>query len=200
MRHGETRLAYRGQSRGAMTGSRSSDDLSSGFEPIAEQALEAAPRDVPFYAENFLFALYDPTADVSLWTHLGTWPADFGIWEDELLCALPGGDETLWSYSYHRTPQSDKPRGANLSYRCIEPFRRWQVTYDGVCVRTPAAEMRTARVARRRAGDGPLRARRRVRLTRLGSGRRGRRGHGRAGLGQPALPADRQCHRPHRDR
>ena len=129
-----------------MNGSGDSATMASGLEPIAEQPLEAAPADVAFYAENYLFALYDPIADLSLWTHLGTWPADFGIWEDELLCALPQGSDTLWSYSYLRTPQGDKPGGASLRYRCVEPFRRWQVTYDGVCVRTPASEMRTGRV------------------------------------------------------
>ena len=121
-------------------------DLSSGRSPEDERALHEGPTDVYRYAENFLFALYDPEADVSLWTHLGTWPDDFGLWEDEVLCALPGGEETLWTYSYARTAPENRPGGSNLSYRCIEPFRRWRVTFDGVMNRSAAATMRNGLV------------------------------------------------------
>jgi len=125
-------------------------DLSSGIDPSAEHALADAPSGVFRFAENFLVAAYDPSADLALWTHLGTWPDDFGLWEDQVLCALPGDEGMLWSSSYSRTPADQRPGGANLSFRCVEPFRRWCATYDGVVVRSPYAEVRSGRV---RDGD-----------------------------------------------
>ena len=53
-------------------------DFVAGLDVSREQALMDAPPDTPMYAENFMCSAYDPTADVGLWLHLGTWPEDFG--------------------------------------------------------------------------------------------------------------------------
>jgi len=127
--------------------------FSSGLAGDEELALAEPPPGVWRFAENFLVAAYDPAAEVGLWTHLGTWPDDFGLWEDEVLCSLPGDDGMLWSFGYHRTEAERRPAGAGLAFRCVEPFRHWHATYDGVVVRTPYDEARTGRV---RDGDKEL--------------------------------------------
>jgi hypothetical protein len=121
-------------------------DLSSGLDPEVDAALGSPPADVWRFAENFLVAAYDPAAGIALWTHLGTWPDDFGLWEDQVLCALPGDEGMLWSFGYHRTRDDLRPAGAALRFRCIEPFRRWNASFDGVAVRTPYDEARAGRV------------------------------------------------------
>lgn len=116
-------------------------DLTSDLDPALDGALEGAPDHVVRFAENFLFAAYDPDAGIGLWTHLGTWPDDFGLWEDQVLCSVPG-EGTLWSFGYHRTEPIRKPAGAALRYECIEPFRRWRVSFDGVSTLAPGDEVR----------------------------------------------------------
>jgi hypothetical protein len=111
-----------------------------------EQPLPSAPPDVWRFTENYLVAAYDPAADISIWAHLGTWPDDFGLWEDQLLVGLPGDQDLLWAYGYRRTPLGERPGGASLALTCLEPFRRWRATYDGVVVRTPYDEARTGLV------------------------------------------------------
>jgi hypothetical protein len=49
-------------------------------------------------------------------------------------------------WAYHRTEPSRRPGGANLAFTCLEPFKRWRVTFDGFCLRTPYAEMATSLV------------------------------------------------------
>lgn len=117
-------------------------DLSSGYDPAVEQVTSERP-DIAMWSENMLFAVYDPALDVGLWMHLGTMPTDWGFWEDRVLLSLPDDGGVLTQRSYLRTPPERQPAGANLSATCLEPFRRWQVTFDGWGVRTPYERMRT---------------------------------------------------------
>src|SRR5438132_153983 len=120
-------------------------DFSSGLSVASEAALETLAPMFRF-AENFMLAVYDARLDLGLWLHLGTCPDDFGLWEDQVLIALPGDEGFVWSYSYSRTPADLRPAGANLAFRCVEPYRRWQVSADGAGVRTPWDETMTGRV------------------------------------------------------
>ena len=115
-------------------------DLSSGLPAIRESVRAVAP-DVPFWSENLLFAIYDPTSDVALWLHLGTVPNDWGMWHEMCYASLPGDDGVLSMWSYHRTAPERRPGGANSSFRCIEPFRRWRVEFDGFGLHTTNADM-----------------------------------------------------------
>lgn len=124
-------------------------DLSSGIDPAKEHVL-LDPADVPSFSENLLFALYDAEHDLGLWLHLGTWPTDWGIWEDRVLVSLPDGGGVITSRSYLRTPTDRRPGAANLTATCVEPFVRWRVGYDGFGVRTPY-ELMASQVVQ----DGP---------------------------------------------
>jgi hypothetical protein len=124
-------------------------DLGSGLEPAKEYVLAQEP-DVPHWAENLLFAMYDPTNDVGLWLHLGTIPNRWHLWEDRVLITLPGDAGVLTSRSYHQTPPERRPGAGNLYFECLEPFRRWRVSAEALGIRTSYDEMQTQLVR-----DGP---------------------------------------------
>jgi hypothetical protein len=117
-------------------------DLSLGFDPVRERALTESTGQERF-AENLMFAISDPALGLSMWLHLGTWPDDFGIWEDYVQLHLPDGAGTLWSRSYARVPVEHRPAGPNLRAECLEPWKRWRVTFDGVATRSSPEALRT---------------------------------------------------------
>jgi hypothetical protein len=115
-------------------------DLSGGL-PAEREGIRSVEPDVPFWSENMLFAVYDPTSDVGLWLHLGTVPTDWSLWHEMNYAILPGDDGVLSMWSYHRTAPDRRPGGAGLDFRCIEPFRRWNVSFDGFGLHTSNAAM-----------------------------------------------------------
>lgn len=117
-----------------------STDFSSGL-PVDREQIVADEPDVPFWTENLLFCPYDPKADIGGWLHLGSVPNDFSMWEDRVLVCLPGDEGVLSMWAYYRPEQEKKPSGANLSAKCIEPFKRWKVTFDGFAEHTSNADM-----------------------------------------------------------
>ena len=120
-------------------------DLSSGMPADRERVVASAPG-IPLWAENFMFALYDPALDLGMMFHLGTRPDDWTMWHDQAYLLLPPAllpDEggIGWMWAYHRTAPGRRPAGSNLAFRCLEPFRRWEVTFDGYMLLTPNREM-----------------------------------------------------------
>lgn len=117
-------------------------DLSLGFDPARERTMDE-PTGQYRFAENLMFAITDPALGISMWLHLGTWPDDFGIWEDYVQLHLPDNQGTLWSKSYMRVSPDLRPSAANLRAECVEPWKRWRLTYDGIAYRTPPETLRT---------------------------------------------------------
>lgn len=111
-----------------------------GLGPEREQCLRGAPP-VPHYCENLLVTGYDPAARIGFWTHLGTHHDDFSLWEEQLFICLPDDDGLLWTIGYGRPPVEALPAGPTLSYRCIEPYRRWELHFDGIGQRMPYERM-----------------------------------------------------------
>lgn len=130
-----------------MTAPRS--DLSSGLPTSREATVNACP-DVPGWTENLLFTPYDPINDIGMWLHLGTVADMWEMWEDRVLIALPADEGVLSMWAYHRTVPDRQPAGANLAFRCDQPFRKWHITFDGFCVRSSYDAMRTGILT-----DGP---------------------------------------------
>jgi len=110
-------------------------DLSGGLDPEREQIRRDEP-DVSFWSENMLFAIYDPKCDIGLWLHLGTVPNDWTMWQEMNYAMLPGDEGVLSMWSYHRTVPSRRPAGAGMEFRCLEPFQRWRVSFDGYGLHT----------------------------------------------------------------
>lgn len=124
-------------------------DLSAGL-PDERDFIVAECPDVPMWSENLLFALYDPDADVAMWLHLGTVPGKWTMWEDRVLVLQPGQEGALSLRGYHHTATERRPAGPGLEFRQREPWKRWQVSFDGFGLHTPEADM-LAGVAK----DGP---------------------------------------------
>jgi hypothetical protein len=114
---------------------------SCGLPDIAEQVMPAPPPGVANWTENMLFAIYDPACDIGMWLHLGTMPSDWTMWEDRAYVYLPGDGGILSILAYTHTPPEQRPGGANINFRCIEPWKKWKVTCDGVGVHTTNEEM-----------------------------------------------------------
>lgn len=116
------------------------EDLSSGLPASMEFMVQTEPVE-PFWSENILFALYDPTRDIGMWLHLGTVPNDWHLWEDRIFLTLPNGGGTLNMSAFHATVPELRPGASCLHFRCIEPFRRWKITFDGFALHTTEASM-----------------------------------------------------------
>jgi hypothetical protein len=123
--------------------------LSSGMAPDSERTVGACP-DIPAWTENLLFTPYDSINDVGMWLHLGTVADRWERWEDRVLVALPEDQGVLSMWAYHRTVAERQPAGANLEFRCEQPFHKWRITFDGFCLRSSYEQMRTGLIA-----DGP---------------------------------------------
>jgi hypothetical protein len=121
------------------------------LSPEADQVV-TEPPDIASWTENLLFSLYDGGNDIGMWLHLGTSPSDWTLWEDRVLIALPAEHGVLSMWAYHRTAPERRPAGANLAFRQREPFKRWEVSFDGFALLTPYETLRTSIVA-----DGPKR-------------------------------------------
>ena len=126
-----------------------SPDLSAGLAPEAEAIVQSCP-EVPSWTENLLFTPYDPVHDIGMWLHLGTVADMWEMWEDRVLIALPEEQGVLSMWAYHRTAPERRPAGSNLAFRCEQPFRKWRITFDGFCVRSSYAAMRSGLLT-----DGP---------------------------------------------
>lgn len=125
-------------------------DLSSGL-PASREQVAATQPDIEFWAENMMFALHDPTTSMGLMFHLGSRPDDWTMWHDQAYVMVPpgllpddapgAGGSVHWMWAYHRTAPERRPAGSNLAFECVEPFRRWRVTFDGYMLVTPNDEM-----------------------------------------------------------
>jgi hypothetical protein len=129
--------------------STATQPLSSGLDPNSERTVRACP-DVPAWTENLLFTPYDPVNDIGMWLHLGTVADMWEMWEDRVVIALPEDQGVLSMWAYHRTVAERQPAGANLEFRCEQPFQKWRITFDGFCLRSTYEQMRTGLLA-----DGP---------------------------------------------
>ncbi len=121
----------------------SDDDLSSGMPTEKEYMVTTAPTE-PFWSENILFAFFDAKADVGVWLHLGSVPNDWRLWEDRIYITLPGDGGVLWVWAHGHPRAEELPKGAALSFECIEPFKRWRLKYDGFAQYATNAEMENA--------------------------------------------------------
>jgi hypothetical protein len=120
-----------------------------------DHELPHAPTNVPNWSENYVFSGFDPVAGVGFYHHMARMPYDPAIWRGAFGMVLPGG-EVLVGKDHGRTDRGADagavlgPASPSLAFVCVEPFRRWEVRYDGVARLTTGEEL-TAGLLR----DGP---------------------------------------------
>jgi len=116
------------------------DDYASGLPTTYEDVTLEPPAGQPGFGENHAFWIHDEATGVHINGHLMTCE-DVGTYEQritKLSIVFPNGRTFLLretgGVSDRRTAA-----GANLRYRCVEPFRRWTCGFKGVMQDTTVA-------------------------------------------------------------
>ena len=110
-------------------------DLSTLGNPMGvDAALDAFPNpaaDHPaWWSETAFFAAWSPENEVGVWAHMGRSQGDLGLWWAQTATYLPGGRLAV-DLSWGRAPDPGCASSGNLTFRAVEPFHRWSVTFDG---------------------------------------------------------------------
>ena len=102
------------------------------IDPQDDRRHTPGPDSLPLWSESYWFPIYDPQARVGVVTRIGILPNQ--------------GRATLWMFISHEgrivhnatnldcpLPEGDIDdlRLGPVAYRCIEPLRKWRLTYDG---------------------------------------------------------------------
>ena len=106
-----------------------------GAEP-ADDLLHEPLHEVPLWSETHFFTVWNPAENVGVWIHVGTHWEDPGIWHGQVFAYLPGGEEVVGDISWGRPIDDRGPQTGAFRASCVEPLKRWKLTYDGVGERT----------------------------------------------------------------
>lgn len=112
--------------------------------------LHVPPPDVPGWSETMYFHVWNPEAGVGVFVHVGRWPQDLDLWWAQTIALLPDG-ELLVDRSWGRAPDDRGPATGNLRVECVQPLRRWRLTFDGAGESTTLAHMARGPVGAGRA-------------------------------------------------
>ena len=110
-----------------------------------DHELPHEPAATSNWSENYVFSGFDPAGGVGFYHHMARMPYDPEIWRGAFGMMLPDG-LALVGKDHGRTgaPGSGDtvgPASPSLAFVCREPFRRWEVRYDGVARLVPAAQL-----------------------------------------------------------
>lgn len=114
--------------------------------------LHAVPEGIPGWSETMFFHVWSPADQVGVFIHVGRWPDDLDLWWAQVIALLPNG-ELLVDRSWGRAQDERGPATGNLRVACLEPLRRWRLTFDGAGEVTNLESMTAGP-----AGAGPARA------------------------------------------
>ncbi len=101
------------------------------ISPDDERRHYPGPGSLPLWSESYWFPIYDPETGIGVVTRIGILPNQSlaNLWlfisqdgkivhnASNLVCAVPDGD-------------IDNLRLKKVTYRCVEPLRKWRLTYD----------------------------------------------------------------------
>jgi hypothetical protein len=96
---------------------------------------------------TFNFTTYDPVSRIGALMTMNSLPGDPTMWRQALLGFHPSGD-LLLAKGYGRS--TGEPGSANLRYSCREPFKSWDLRFDGFVRRVSPVGLDQALLA-----DGP---------------------------------------------
>jgi hypothetical protein len=94
-------------------------------DPTTE-GFAAPPAGLELWSETFFFVAFSEEHQVGVWVHCGRERDDKSLWWVHTLAFLPGG-VVLADRSFTRLQDGD----GNLRVTCVEPLKRWRVTFDG---------------------------------------------------------------------
>jgi len=96
------------------------------------------PEGIDSWSENLFFFPYDYQQGIGAAMHLGRSGQDPHFWREFVYVLLPGGRALVAKSFGHALDTDTKNSGDNLVYECLEPFKRWRATFDGMMRETTA--------------------------------------------------------------
>jgi hypothetical protein len=116
-------------------------DFSSGLPPTDDHGVFEAP-DLPSFGESNCLVGYSPGNDIGMFFHTGARPWRYELWLERVIVSLPGGEDFVHISAEGRNHSPLEPGASNLSFECVEPYRRWRIRYDaGAQMTTRAAKV-----------------------------------------------------------
>ncbi|MEZ0366045.1 hypothetical protein ACAG26_20425 [Mycobacterium sp. pUA109] len=112
----------------------------------------AVPEGIPGWSETMFFHVWSPAGHVGIFVHIGRWPGDLDLWWAQVIALLPNG-VLLVDRSWGRAGDERGPATGNLRVACLEPLRRWRLTFDGAGQVTDLGSMAAAPVGAGTARD-----------------------------------------------
>lgn len=97
------------------------------------------PTGDPLWSETMMFAAWSPQQQVGVWVHCGVQPTDKSLWWVHTFVLLPAG-VVVANLSHNRLPQGD----VGQRMECIEPLRKWRVTFEGTGTATSTDQLAAA--------------------------------------------------------
>lgn len=124
----------------------------SALHTSVDHELPHQPAATPNWSENYVFCGFDPTAGIGFYHHMARMPYDPEIWRGAFGMMLPEGVVLVAKDHGRLDPGAEHagPASPSLAFVCQEPFRRWEIRYDGVA-RLTTTEALTTGLLR----DGP---------------------------------------------
>jgi hypothetical protein len=108
----------------------SDNNFTAGLGESDDCPASAAPA-IDNWTENFFWVVNDQKSKLGLALHLGSTRHDFDVVRQTVALLLPDGRQVS-DVSFGGLRKPGKVRGATLTFKCIEPFRKWHLTSNGV--------------------------------------------------------------------
>lgn len=98
------------------------------------------PDGVDGWSENLFFLPYDFEKNIGVAMHRGRSREDPRFWREFTNIYLPDG-KLLTAKAFGRCSDTDTKNSAQgLTFECVEPFKRWRATFDGMMRMTSVEE------------------------------------------------------------
>ena len=107
-----------------------SSEFSAGLLEAEDAPAPTAPA-VANWSENLWWIAHDGKRGLGLYAHLGTMRHDFDVVRQTIIVFLPNG-QAASDIRVGGLRGSRRVRGSTLTIECIEPFRQWQHSSNGV--------------------------------------------------------------------
>ena len=121
-------------------------NFTGGLKPEDEFPLQSQPKGEPTFGENHAFWVFDEEGKIYINTHLNSVSTFWPMRKEVVSVCLPDG-RALVSHNEGTRTTLDTVGGANLTMKCVEPFKHWVVIYQGTMCETTQEALANGPVA-----------------------------------------------------
>lgn len=104
--------------------------MSMSIPPIEEEFIHTPDTSEPLWSESFGHWLYSNENNMGLFLHFQRSPSNHDLWREMVIIKCDDG-AALVGKSWGINRDSDNPSANALSIRCLEPYKRWSVCFNG---------------------------------------------------------------------